>query len=501
MTSNLRPWYTLSDPDRVFGPGDCFLREYETLNAPNTGHVSLMGWKQAGTKRELVLLPYPKSGHQDKPFKANGLPKRPPEKIDPTSDDEKLAAAAFARMNRVVARVEELEAALDDPENLWDRLAAAWDAAQNEEAPRMAEIVRQARGMQAHLKALEHRIRRVLRRTRELTPIDRVQEMDRASMLWLARQPGRSTAERAGSRQRVLSIVRHENFDTLENRVLHAYVRLASDVARGWMREHPRAERSDRYRKVHEFRRLCRRLSKLFSELGIGYSEAGVTPNYVLMEDRDYREVHSAWVRLLRRKRELDDLWSWQAESWTDFCILALTLAIHDLDDAQLIAQAPIQWNDEAEAGRWFVQDNPLAVFWLRETGRVVEVQARPKSVSSQQAMTRSHVWLRVSELGGEGLQHRVPVWPLHCFEKPDLAQECAKAALVLEQSRRMHGDSVLRQGLVLSQAFGDPDDEEIRQAGSTVHGISLDASGDALKLGRDALCQFVQSLLLKEHE
>jgi len=79
----------------------------------------------------------------------------------------------------------------------------------------MAEIVRQARRMQPVLHDLERRIRRVLRRHRELTPVDRVQEMDRASMVWLSRQPDRSIAERAGASHRILATVRRENFDTL----------------------------------------------------------------------------------------------------------------------------------------------------------------------------------------------------------------------------------------------------------------------------------------------
>ncbi|MFD1807551.1 hypothetical protein ACFSHQ_03525 [Gemmobacter lanyuensis] len=66
-----------------------------------------------------------------------------------------------------------------------------------------------------------------------------MQEMDRASMRWLSRQPGRTTAERAGSEQRIMAVVRHQNYDTLENRVAHSYLLLAVEVGREWLREHP----------------------------------------------------------------------------------------------------------------------------------------------------------------------------------------------------------------------------------------------------------------------
>ena len=500
MTRPVRPWNlppNAGGDERPFGPGDCFLMYARSSQLKLLSHTDLMQWKHGADDRVLTLLPYPKSGRSEAPAKVRGLPRRPPVKLDPKTPEEQRAAEAMRRMNRTIARLHELEEALGDPENLWDRLAAAWKAAEDEAVPRMAEIVRQANTLTTHLKGLEHRIRRVLRRTPELTPIDRVQEMDRASMLWLARQPGRNTAERAGPGQRILSIVRHENFDTLENRVLHAYARLAADVAHTWMREHARARHSYRYRQVNDFRKLCRRLALLCAELGIGQAEAGITPNYVLMDDRDYRAIHKAWVRLLRREREVDNLWAWQSESWTDFCVLAVTLSLHALDEARLIAQAPVLWNDEAVGGRWFEQDNPLAVFWLQNSGRIVEVQARPKRVSTQQAMTRAHVWLKVSDLNGDGLQHRVPIWTLHCFEKPVLQTEVDAAALTLAQAQRATSTSAMRHGLVLTQAFDDPAECEAEQAGVHAKGISLDGSGEALEFGMSALGAFVQALVL----
>lgn len=502
--SSVRPWNLPADagnPDRAFGPQDCFLRmasaTSEKANA-RINHAELLSWTQDAQNRALHLLPYPKLGQQTAPLTVHGLPKRPPLKADlaTESPDEKRAVEALGRMNQVIARMQELGEALDDPEHLWQRLSVAWDAATLDDHPRMAEIVRQARHMDRPLRNLENRIRRVLRRARELTPLDRVQEMDRASMLWLARQPGRSTAERAGAHQRVMSIVRQENFDTLENRVLHSYAALAANVARSWQREHPRARNSARYLLVDTFRKKCLQVKRRCTELDIRRADATITPNYVLMEDRDYRSVYKAWVRLLKQEKEIDDLWAWQAESWTDFCIVAVTLALHDLPDSELVAQAPILWNGEAVAGRWFRQTNPLAVFWLRNSNAVVEVQARPSGVSSKQAAARAHVWLKISDLTNSNPPQRVPIWTLHAFEKPVVSDEVEAAALTLAQTRQIGSDTQMSQGLVLSQAFNDPDDVEHTQSGIYVRGISFDAESIALKLGREALGQFMQRLL-----
>jgi len=53
-----------------------------------------------------------------------------------------------------------------------------------------------------------------LARTHRMIPLARVQEIDRRAMTWLVRQPGETTAERAGNRQRISAIAREENFDT-----------------------------------------------------------------------------------------------------------------------------------------------------------------------------------------------------------------------------------------------------------------------------------------------
>ena len=215
----------------------------------------------------LCLHPYPKRGSATSPQR-EGFSARPRTDHEPRDATEKAALETMRRMNEVLARIQELEEALDDPAEVWPRLRAAWRRAEDERDPRMAEIVRQARELAPVLRDLEMRIRRVLRRQRELTPLDRVQEMDRASMVWLGRQPGRNLAERAGAAQRVLATVRHENFDTLENRVLHAYLRLAANVAREWMREHPQAQASARYRAVDAFRKTCQRMFRWLVELG-----------------------------------------------------------------------------------------------------------------------------------------------------------------------------------------------------------------------------------------
>jgi hypothetical protein len=402
-------------------------------------------------------------------------------------------------MNEVLARIQELEEALDDPGETWVRLRQAWKRAENEADPRMAEIVLQARNLQPVLRDLTTRIRRVLRRDRELTPLARVQEMDRASMVWLSRQAGRNVAERAGSSQRILATVRKENFDTLENRVLHAHARLAADVAREWMREHPRASASGRYIQVAGLAKQCRSLAATLSDLGVMVASSDVTPNYVLIQDRGYKSVYDGWLRLLQRRKTEDDLWAWQAETWTDFAVLAITLAIDELDESHLVAQSPISWRAEAVGGRWFEQDRPIAVFWLRETGRIVEIQARPEIPGELLTAARSHVALRITDPQHSDVPRRVAVWTPHAIDRIELQESVEDAAILIEQLQQLRGNEVLRHGLILTPAHGRAETVTQVQGRIQVHGIALGASGETLAKGLDAVRNFVRSEIYRE--
>ncbi|MGP9805935.1 hypothetical protein [Paracoccus sp. NSM] len=493
MKRLLRPWSSRQiDEGDPYGPGACLLSEGGP-HVPNAmSYAELMSGSFRGEVRRLLLHPYPKRSRDQNPLR-EGFPTRPPVNSEPRTADEKFASDTLRRMNEVLARIQELEDALDDPSQIWPRLRDAWKRAEDEADPRMAEIVKQAREVSPVLKDLEKRIRRVLRRTRELTPLDRVQEMDRASMLWLSRQPGRSIAERAGPAQRILSTVRHENFDTLENRVFHSYVRLAALVAREWQREHRQADGSDRFRLVDTMRLRCRAIARDLEGLGVGLAEPGTTPNYVLMQDKGYRTVRQNWERLLRRERILDDLWAWQAQTWTDFSVLAIVLAIDELDEARLIAQSPIVWRQEAFKGRWFDQDRPLAVFWLERTGRIVEVQARPEQPGALLTLARAHVSLRVTDPTRSELPRRIAVWTPHAMRRLDIQVGAEEAASMLSEIGQVTSGEIMRDGLILTPAQGDPQHLVASRGKAQVDAIAFDASGVSLALGMEALREFIR--------
>lgn len=489
-----RPWGNgFLEENHAFGPEDCLLGEGHGEDPAGLDYSPLLHGAVRHTSTLLTLFPYPKRGHGISPLRSD-FPVRPRQGQEPSTAAEEEGASALKHMNEVLARIQELEEALQDPGHTWERLRFAWKRAENEADPKMAEIVRQARSMQPVLRDLEKRIRRVLRRQRQLTPLDRVQEMDRASMVWLSRQPGRNVPERAGSSQRILATVRRENFDTLENRVLRSYAILATDVAREWLREHPQASSSKRYQQVDSFRKACRVVAIALEGLGVMVAESAITPNYVLMQDRSYREVHRSWLRLLLRRKIEDDLWAWQAETWTDFAVLAIILAIDELDEAELVTQSPISWNEEAVNGRWFDQDRPLAVFWLRDTNRIVEVQSRPQKPGPLLSAARAHVALKISDPNRSDLPRRVAVWTPHAMRRIDLEESATEAAARLQTIQPLAQIEVLRHGLIMTPARGCAGSVHVSTARTAVHAIALGPVGADLAEGFEAVRTFIRS-------
>lgn len=195
----------------------------------------------------------------------------------------------------------------------------------------------------------------------------------------------------------------------------------------------------------------------------------------------------------MRRERILDDLWAWQAQTWTDFAVLAVVLAIDELEEARLIAQSPIVWREEAMTGRWFDQDRPLAVFWLEQTGRIVEVQARPEKPGSLLTLARAHVSLRITDPTRSDLPRRVAVWTPHSMERIDVQDAVDTAALTLAEINQISANEVMRDGLILIPAQDEPVRGTSSRGRARVDAIAFDASGASLGLGMEALRDFIR--------
>lgn len=422
---------------------------------------------------------------------ASALPARPEEDLDPEQDSESLRAKALLdRVKSVWARLRDVEATLEDPAQMWRQLQALWldDAARAN--PEMDIIVRHARLLPPTLDVLDRAPRRVLRRTHEMVPLARVQEVDRRAMMWLIRQPGESIAERAGPRQRIQAVAREESFNTLENRVVLSYARMAHVVAREYRDRHA-AIQGPRVARVRRYGGRCRTLERDLRARGVFEAGADVMPNFVLQNDARYRAVWDAWHELLRRRRILDELWRWQARSWEEFCALVVVIALQSRPGARPIAISPIVFREEQQEGCWIEHINPLAVLFLPEAGVVVEVTYRnPRG--RVLAPFGAPIWLRLGRIDSDAFLSRWAVWPIWHADGGLMPGEGEEIGAILPYGR----NELVAGGITLRPvAEGASADE---QRGAQTACFTIGAAGAALQEGIIRLGRYLDDCVLR---
>ena len=167
-----------------------------------------------------------------------------------------------------------------------------------------------ARMLPAVLTQVFDRLRKVLRREREPQAVGRVEQLDAACLRWLTRQPGYSVAQKAGPRQRVLAVVRRENYDILENRVLRDLLLRTERLAERWQEENEKAfPGHETVRAVKRLGNLCRRGLELEALQGVAPLHDVPKPNYVLTQDARYRRIWDAYLLVVEHYRLIEGLW------------------------------------------------------------------------------------------------------------------------------------------------------------------------------------------------
>lgn len=180
-----------------------------------------------------------------------------------------------------------------------------------EAAPPENVVTQFARDDAAVLEEILVGMRKVLVRRLQKVNLGLVQQVDANCLRWLVRQPGRDGIEKAGPSQRILAVVRREEYNTLENRVFKDFlIRLGQEAAM-YIRKHEGRFRS------HETLGLVRRLRQICEEglaavhlEAVGEIRELPVPNYVLRQDRRYAKVWNAYVELVRQAAVAESLWA-----------------------------------------------------------------------------------------------------------------------------------------------------------------------------------------------
>lgn len=212
-----------------------------------------------------------------------------------------------------------------------------WMGAFKTDEPRYALIVRLAQPdkLGRLLPEICAHPRVILQRDRQMRHVSRVEQLDPACLRWVSRQPGATIAQKAGSRQQVMSVVRVEQADTHENRVAKDLVRRCIRACLSYEREHRRFQNHERVRIVRRFRRTLQPLLRQGPLMEVGDLAAPPRPNYVLQFDSRYSQLWKAYQQLLRQERIRDSAWRWRHRLWTENIRLLVMAAMDDLSSEQ----------------------------------------------------------------------------------------------------------------------------------------------------------------------
>lgn len=189
----------------------------------------------------------------------------------------------------------------------WQKLKETWQTAGPPEQP----ITLIAKRNFNDLRVLAHNLRKVLSRVRQKVAIAHVQQVDAHCLRWLTRQPGYTAAEKGGARQEILGVVRVENYNTLENRVLKDFLKRCVGLATMYLRHYERKYPAHtNIKSVSRFKNLCLGCLTIDNFENIQDLHDFPQPNYVLQQDRLYSKVWTSYCDILRLEDVAERLWN-----------------------------------------------------------------------------------------------------------------------------------------------------------------------------------------------
>ncbi len=258
----------------------------------------------------------------------------------------------------------------------WSQFMETWRENRKADEPRRALIVRIANEIGPTLQSVCRRPRKVLHRIRQFERPERIRQIDAACMRWLVRQPGRTMAERAGAKQRLMGVVRVDHADTPENRVVRDFIIRAKLACYTYSFENQNRKTAQRVVEIQRFRHL---LEKQMRTTDIGHVRqlvGSAEPNYVLLYDQRYHSLWLWYLKLRKQQTEQDDAWRWRHRTWAEMCLLAVGACLDDHqvqhpNIANLGYKSTIYIRSEQSDGQFIDTRSPLGPWVVRHRSGV----------------------------------------------------------------------------------------------------------------------------------
>ncbi|MBU4199354.1 MAG: DUF2357 domain-containing protein [Kiritimatiellae bacterium] len=205
------------------------------------------------------------------------------------------------------------------PATYWSSILADLRAKTDSDPARHSLVVDLAKTLMEPLEHVTSHPKRMLKRIRDQQRVQLVQEIDTHCLIDLARRPGSTMPEKAGPKQRVMAVTRHENIDLLENRVARHCCELLRRAAGRYLHSHQRVGRSERKQQVEKLFRNSKRWPSKPTVSGVGRLLSPCRqPNYALLQNIHYSRIWDGYSKLVRNEELRDGLWRWPRRLWMD---------------------------------------------------------------------------------------------------------------------------------------------------------------------------------------
>ncbi|HKM15633.1 MAG TPA: DUF2357 domain-containing protein [Marinospirillum sp.] len=249
--------------------------------------------------------------------------------------------------------------------------------------------------------------RQTVVRVHEMTPVYLAQRLDSRSVQWLSRKPGNNMREKLAANPHILAATRKMSFDTLENRLLKAFLIRTQGLI---------LDRQDAGLKLtDEQENLIDSIQKtLRQEEFVAIKPwQHMPPNNVLLQDKQYRKVWRAWQLLQRLEEDCEN--QQQTFFATGFGLFSeLLKQLASTEGCVLLDQAwqfKLDYLSVVSSLELTEKLAPVEVLAIDLGGD--EVKANNEPVISPQA----ELFLSLSAEGQIKIQRRVQSGQSHCWE------------------------------------------------------------------------------------
>ena len=221
------------------------------------------------------------------------------------------------------------------------------------------------------LELIAPKLRSQLNRVAEMMPLGHIQELDAYCLRDYVRRPGRNALEKAGARQQLMAIQRHENFNTAENRFLKGFCDLLQQECRNYSHRYREAETLERA--IEHFRQEPN-VQSITSSVDL----AG-KPNYVLQQNPIYRSFYQAYLDYLQQRSDKEKIWGYRQALLVDALVVYLVTALLQLQGSFISPLSRLAVKATPDYGRYLAEQE-IRVHCMLQQSVWTFTLARPSS-------------------------------------------------------------------------------------------------------------------------